>query len=256
MNTLHTEVYGTGETLVLLHGWAMHSGVWRPFAQRLASNFRVVCVDLPGHGRSDVALALDLPTVAMQLLNELGQVPAYWLGWSMGGLLAIEVARQSPEAVKGLILLASNPCFVRQSDWPGMKLTILKKFAAQLAADSVATIVNFLALQLWGLDEQEALLVALKQRVMECAVPEILTLQQGLMLLENTDLRAELSLLTCPILAIFGVKDALVPVSIAAQLSALNTNICSEILASAGHAPFLSHPTETRELIEQFMRNV
>lgn len=256
MAKLQVEVYGAGETLVLLHGWAMHSGVWRPFAQVLARHFRVMCVDLPGHGRSSASEALDLTTVVNQLVTELDLESAYWLGWSMGGLFAIEVARQRPEAVKGLILLASNPCFVRQLDWAGMKLAVLKKFAAQLAEDSTATILNFLALQLWGVDEQELLLAALKQRVHEYAVPESHTLQQGLELLENTDLREELGLLACPILAIFGAKDALVPVSTADKLAALNHNIYPEILESAGHAPFLSHPDETRELIVQFMQAV
>ncbi len=50
--TLHVESVGSGPPLVLLHGWAMHSGIWGPLVARLAQRFRVHAVDLPGHGHS------------------------------------------------------------------------------------------------------------------------------------------------------------------------------------------------------------
>ena len=49
---LHVESIGHGAPLVLLHGWAMHSGVWGPLIPRLAKYRRVHAVDLPGHGHS------------------------------------------------------------------------------------------------------------------------------------------------------------------------------------------------------------
>src|SRR5712671_4767 len=49
---LHVESTGEGPELVLLHGWAMHSGFWGALMPRLAQRFRVHAVDLPGHGYS------------------------------------------------------------------------------------------------------------------------------------------------------------------------------------------------------------
>ena len=49
---IHTETFGHGPDVVLVHGWGMHSGVWRSFARRFGEEFRVTLVDLPGHGRS------------------------------------------------------------------------------------------------------------------------------------------------------------------------------------------------------------
>ena len=58
---LHVEVVGHGPPLVLLHGWAMHGGVFAPLVARLRSRFTLHVVDLPGHGRSrDCALPLAL----------------------------------------------------------------------------------------------------------------------------------------------------------------------------------------------------
>ena len=52
MSELHQEIYGQGEPVVMLHVWAMHTGIWREFAQALASWHQVMCLDLPGHGLS------------------------------------------------------------------------------------------------------------------------------------------------------------------------------------------------------------
>ena len=57
---LHVESFGSGPPLVLLHGWAMHSGVWGDLPARLGSRFRVHAVDLPGHGFSAPIMPLTL----------------------------------------------------------------------------------------------------------------------------------------------------------------------------------------------------
>ena len=55
---VHVESLGAGPPLVLLHGWAMHSGLWGSVPQQLAQRFRVHAVDLPGHGASEPPAAL------------------------------------------------------------------------------------------------------------------------------------------------------------------------------------------------------
>ena len=57
---LHIEARGDGPPLVLLHGWAMHSGVWGALVPRLAQRHRVHAVDLPGHGYSAPAPSFTL----------------------------------------------------------------------------------------------------------------------------------------------------------------------------------------------------
>src|SRR6476646_11598564 len=61
MSDLHVEVIGQGPPLVLLHGWAMHGGVFAPLVARLRDRYTLHVVDLPGHGlsrESTVPLAL------------------------------------------------------------------------------------------------------------------------------------------------------------------------------------------------------
>ena len=66
---IHKEVYGTGDPIVLLHGWAMHTGVWREFAKKLAQNYQVICLDLPSHGHSDYLEKFTLENISQALIE-------------------------------------------------------------------------------------------------------------------------------------------------------------------------------------------
>src|SRR5438552_12437112 len=88
---MHIDTVGSGPDLVLIHGWAMHAGIFAPLTKALATRFRVHRVDLPGHGYSRVdAASLDPAPCAAALA---ARVPrALWVGWSLGGLIALQAA--------------------------------------------------------------------------------------------------------------------------------------------------------------------
>ncbi|MEQ1635831.1 MAG: pimeloyl-ACP methyl ester esterase BioH [Methylococcales bacterium] len=250
---LHIEIYGQGKTVVLLHGWAMHTGVWRDFAIQLAQQARVICIDLPGHGRSISQHPFELQLIAAQLVEALDEAPCYWLGWSLGALVALEIVRQYPEKVRGLILLAGTPCFVKKINWAGMDRALLEKFADNLLANPQATVIHFLAIQIYGLEESKQFSRALTTRVAECAAPNPEVLQAGLMILKNQDLRPALVSIHCPVLTILGKRDALVPVGVAVHLQQLLESLQVVTLDKAGHVPFLSHADETTWIVIDFL---
>ena len=102
--------------MVLLHGWALHAGVFAPLVEALEDRFTLHLVDLPGHGRSrssDIPLQADACARAIAAATP----PAVWLGWSMGGLIALNAAYKLPEQVQALVMLCSSPCLVRKPDW-------------------------------------------------------------------------------------------------------------------------------------------
>ncbi|MFI3138004.1 MAG: pimeloyl-ACP methyl ester esterase BioH [Methylococcaceae bacterium] len=253
---LHIEIFGQGKTIVLLHGWAMHAGVLRNFAMKLAQQARVICVDLPGHGRSPLQQPFELQAIAAELIQALDEAPCCWLGWSLGALVALEVARQAPEKVSSVVLLAGSPCFVKKAAWPGLDITLLDTFANSLLRNPKATAARFMALQIHGMPQEKHLLQALKSSLVECAVPDTNTLQAGLRVLKNQDLRAVVATLSCPVLALLGAKDVLVPIAIAPHLQALRPSVQVAILADAGHVPFLSHPAETAQRVIDFIQAV
>jgi len=137
---LHIQTIGEGPDLVMLHGWGMHAGVWQTIRARLASKFRVHTVDLPGHGQSrdgNVATTLDswAQQVAETVIPRLSG-PACWLGWSLGGMVALQVADNYPSQIKRLVLVATSLRFCQADDWPDAVIpSVLKGFAVMPRRD-------------------------------------------------------------------------------------------------------------------------
>jgi 2-succinyl-6-hydroxy-2,4-cyclohexadiene-1-carboxylate synthase len=111
----HVEERGAGAPLVLLHGFTGSSESWWPVMDQLAGHRRVIAVDLVGHGRSDApndsgryAFELALDDLAVIAASR-GLGRATWLGYSMGGRLALGLAAQYPALVSALILESASP---------------------------------------------------------------------------------------------------------------------------------------------------
>ena len=250
---------GEGTDLVLLHGWGMHSGIWHDLQQTLQEKYRVHQVDLPGHGRSQATVGdFDLPLLAEMIWQSVAsrlQGQAFWLGWSLGGLAALQVALQQPAQVRALVLVASTPRFARADDWPhAMSSDLLEAFASQLGEDQQATLQRFLALQVKGSDEARELLRRLRRQVLDNAVLDPVALQSGLAILQQVDLRERLHELDAlPVLQLFGEYDMLVPPKSAADQAALFGNSHSVVIEGAGHAPFVSHRDQFLKQLMKFL---
>lgn len=243
---LYSETKGSGPDLVLVHGWGLHSGVWAGVAGELARDFRVTLIDLPGHGRSPAPAGLDLRLMAA-LLAEAAPERACWLGWSLGGLAAMQLALTYPERVTRLLMVASTPCFIQAADWPqAMDAGVFEAFAADLAQDYRGTVLRFLALQARGSEQAKQSLRALRELVPEAGgeakreAPAALA--AGLDVLKQTDLRPRLAQLAMPVHMLFGERDTLVPAGVVEGLCSLHPDVSIDIVPGAGHAPFISHP--------------
>jgi len=249
---LHESVHGQGPDLLLLHGWAMHSGIFAPLLPYLTPHFRVRCIDLPGHGLSrDSTLALRLDTVWPQIALSL-RAPTLVMGWSLGGLFALHGALQGNTWVRGVILQNASPSFVAAPDWPyGMPATVFQNFAAELALDYRETLHRFFMLEAQGSEHLRADLRLLQNTAFEFGEPKPQALNDGLQLLETTDLRAQLPALSCPSLWLAGRRDRLVN-PLAMQDAARMANGVYHCDEHGGHAPFLTHPKAIAERIRHF----
>lgn len=249
---LHVQRFGEGADIVLLHGWGLHAEVWSDVAQQLAARFRVTLIDLPGHGRSAPLEGYSLSRVAASIA-EVAPPHAIWLGWSLGGMVAMHIATTLPSRVTALILVASTPQFVRDDDWRhAMDGAVLESFAQALQENHAQTVQRFLALQTRGAAQGQDTLRRLRNAVMQYP-PHPDTLRGGLAILRDTRLRPHLRKITCPVQIILGERDTLVPCEMGTALQAQMANARLNITAAAGHAPFLSHPAEFMNCINGFL---
>lgn len=253
MKSLHTEIMGQGETIILVHGWAMHSGIWRDFALKLAEQCQVILVDLPGHGQSDAIECFDLEHISHEIIKVVPSRPCCWLGWSLGATIVLDINQRFPERGTALILLAGNPHFTQTENWPGMSCEFLQAFKSSIDENGEAALLRFLLLQLQGTSEAKALGIKLKQLFLQFKIPTKKTLLDGLDVLRDADLRPALSAANCPVAFILGVKDGLVPVSVGELLNQIRPASYLNIIKGAGHVPFLSHPQQVINVIQKVM---
>ncbi|MDJ1652219.1 pimeloyl-ACP methyl ester esterase BioH [Raoultella sp. Ech2A] len=242
MNDIWWQTVGEGKChLVLLHGWGLNAGVWDCITPQLASHFTLHVVDLPGYGRSSGFGALSLEEMAQQVLKKAPE-QAIWLGWSLGGLVASQIALQHPQRVLALVTVASSPSFSAHDDWPGIKPEVLSGFQQQLSDDFQRTVERFLALQTMGTESARQDARALKSTVLSLPMPSIAALNGGLEILKTADLRQPLAALPMPFLRLYGRLDGLVPRKIVPLLDTMWEKSESIVFDKAAHAPFISHP--------------
>ncbi|HIE7635079.1 pimeloyl-ACP methyl ester esterase BioH [Salmonella enterica] len=242
MNDIWWQTYGEGNChLVLLHGWGLNAEVWHCIREELGSHFTLHLVDLPGYGRSSGFGAMTLEEMTAQVAKNAPD-QAIWLGWSLGGLVASQMALTHPERVQALVTVASSPCFSAREGWPGIKPEILGGFQQQLSDDFQRTVERFLALQTLGTETARQDARTLKSVVLAQPMPDVEVLNGGLEILKTVDLREALKNVNMPFLRLYGYLDGLVPRKIAPLLDTLWPHSTSQIMAKAAHAPFISHP--------------
>ncbi len=266
----HYSAKPTSTPVVLIHGWGLNSAVWQPLIAQLSAEFKacfhIITVDLPGFGENhDKKIQpYSLANIAKQIDKVIEQ-PAIYLGWSLGGLVATEIALAYPDKVLGLITVASSPCFLeeviaksgQEIAWPGIKPEVLKAFHQQLQVDTKKTINGFLKIQAMGSPHIRHDIKQIGQLVMQHQLPNKATLDESLSLLESSDYRDKLAEVKQPFLRLYGSADSLVPKTVINQVASIATQSKQYVFEQASHAPFISHLDDfnkvlTAWLIEQF----
>jgi pimeloyl-[acyl-carrier protein] methyl ester esterase len=255
---LHVESRGTGPDLVLLHGWAMHSGIWEETGEQLARHFRLHLVDLPGHGYSPACKGCTLPHMVEMVADVLPQTSIV-CGWSLGGQVAIELALREPARVTKLALVSTTPCFTKREAWQsGAEAATLQLFMANLKKNYEATMNRFLSLQIWDGDvrshnDNAAVLGRLRDNFFRRGMPDEAALQAGLQILLASDLRGKLSGITQPTLLLHGDNDVITPPEAARWMHRQLPHSQLMVFPRCGHAPFLSHPREFISAVTRFL---
>ncbi len=253
MTALHVDVTGSGEPLVLLHGWGMHGGIWGSAAGQLAQHHRVHCVDLPGYGASAGLSQYNLDAIVETLTAHFTE-PVTVCGWSLGGQVALRWAQLAPHQVSKLVLVATTPCFVQHDGWDcAMAEETLREFSAALLGNYALTLKRFIALQVRGSEHERELLVELRRLLFSRGEPDKAALRGGLESLRDTDLRAQLGEITQAALVVAGEHDMLTPPAASAYLAQALPHARLVQINGASHVPFLSHTESFVKHVTEFM---
>jgi len=250
---LNITVSGKGPNLVLIHGWAMSSQVWKDWLPVLEKHYRVFCVDLPGHGGCTYDQPWSMDDVLASLADQLPSKSSV-LGWSLGGMVALAYANKCPQNVERIVMLASSAKFVQSNDWQHAQMDeTLTAFTAGLLNNAASTTKRFLMLQTQGMAEPKKISMLLRRIMSEAPAVQKEALISGLAILANADLRQALKAVTCPLLMLMGSEDQLIPLGVANDSRKINSNVESCVIEGASHVPFLSHQEHVDNATEQFL---
>lgn len=232
--------------LVFLHGWAQSRQIWcnqfEPFNDALFLN-------LPGHGS-----AADLPADEWvdAIVAQLPDEPCHLVGWSLGGMVAMQIAAIHPERVAALMLVSTTPRFRASEAWlHGSSDEVFNGFREAVESGSPKALNRFFALMLHG----DALSRSDYNRLAKTAVDRSnpvsdTGMQGGLELLQELDLRWLAKAIKQPVLIVHGESDAVVPVAAGRWLAEQISHSESHIFPDCGHAPFLTRPDTFNELVQ------
>lgn len=251
-------------SLVLIHGWGLNSGVWQPLIESFSDDFKdffnIITIDLPGFGTNvtNEISPYTLENICKRIVEVIDE-PAIYLGWSLGGLVATELALSYPKKALGLITVANSPKFLEENldndIWPGIKPKVLEGFHQQLHVDTKKTINGFLKIQAMGSPHIRHDIKQLSELVFQHELASEDTLDSSLKLLEISDYRKKLKLITQPFLRIYGNADSLVPKAVIEKIDRLSPNSDSHTFMQASHAPFISHPEDFKLLLTNWLLN-
>ena len=272
--------------LALIHGWGVGNAAWEPVLPALAQRFHVHLIALPGYDvpeslmdkqssgmrsqkaheqtileaiacrtpydapSSDVSNSTPAFVRAAEALAERLPTGCFLAGWSLGAMLALQIALLTPQRIKGLILIGGTPSFTQRNGWPDAQPpALLDTFCDAVGQDATGTLQRFMALLNQGDSQARSIARAMSQRVLEAPRPDTATLLNGLGWLRDVDLRQRIAAIETQTLLIHGEKDPLMPLQAAQWLNATLPHAQLEVFAGAAHAPFLNDPERFATLI-------
>ncbi|MDQ6998573.1 MAG: alpha/beta fold hydrolase [Mariprofundus sp.] len=222
--------------IVFLHGWAQSQQVWY---QQRAQFPDALFLNLPGHGgAADAPLDAWVDTIAGQLPEQ----PCLLVGWSLGGMLAMQIATALPERITALALISTTPQFKASDEWPhGSSDELFEGFRQAVSSGSPKALNRFFSLMLHG----DAITRSDYNTIAKAAVDREHRVSQsglklGLALLEQLDLRSAATEITQPTLLMHGDSDAVIPIQAGHWLAKRCASQQQQFFNNCGHAPFLT----------------
>lgn len=247
---IHFSDAGEGEVVVLLHGFLEDISMWDFIVEALKPKYRIICVDLFGHGKSDclgyVHTMEAMADSVKFVLDTLKISKATYIGHSMGGYVALALAEKNKDLIKGLCLMNATA----QADSEERKN--LRNRAVKMAQVNYEPLVSMSVGNLFSQETRSIFLSAIeksKKTALQTKVQAYIACTEGMKLRENRE--AVLLSGNFKKLIIAGKKDpVLLYKSIVEESERTNTPIIS---LSNGHMSHIENGPELIHVLESFL---
>lgn len=248
---INFEEYGSGNALVLLHGFTESVKIWHDYRNTLSQNFRLILIDLPGHGKSSVVAEVHsmelMADCVKTVLDHLEITSSVMIGHSMGGYVALAYARKYSRMLKGLGLFHSTSLADSDEARQGRQKAI-----EAIENNHSRFLLNFIP-DLFAPETRDLFQDEIQNLIEEASQMSpraILAAQKGM-----KDRNSTLDVLinaSFPVMFIAGQKDTRVPFENVWVQMALTETAYSLILRNAGHMGFIEAKIQSLDFIESF----
>ncbi len=258
---LNVEQAGSGPPLVLLHGFMGSARAWGPFAELLCARFTTLAVDIAGHGASDKPRELDhylsaqAASDVVRAVAAFGFAQASWLGYSMGGRLALMIAAsESAAAVDRLVVIGGSPGLAG-AEARTARVAADEALADQIESEGVPAFVeHWESLPLFA--SQRHLPVGMRQAIRRGRLANeahgLANSLRGMGTGAQSALHARLPEMTAPALLLAGAEDTKFA-AIAEEMATAMPNARRQLVADAGHAAHIEKPAYCARTIIAFL---
>jgi len=239
------EALGKGLPLVFVHG-SMNSHVSWNFQRPLSKKYRLILLDLPGHGKSDpldeeISVELFADYVA-EFVRGLGVEKMVAVGHSLGGAICIQLALNYPELLRAVVLVGT-----------GAKLGVLPDILKALKTNFKESVEMAIGGMAFAEKADPEVVEMVKNECLKCR-PEVA--YSDFAACNNFDVRGKISEISFPTLIIVGIEDKLTPVKWSRYLNETISNSSLKIIESAGHMVMMEKPEELNQAIQNFLRDL
>lgn len=245
---------GSGQTLVLLHGFLEDRSMWNDYAEKLSSNFKVISIDLLGQGETGNvgyvhSMEEHAAAVALVLFTENTDTCTV-IGHSMGGYVALSLAEKHPQLLDGLILFHST-AYPDSEEKKKDRLRVIELAQRNKKIYIQAVIPSLFAEKTRDAHKQEIdhLITVATAFTLQGIIANI----RGMM--ERADRSDVLKNGSFRKLIIHGELDSVISLSDVKQLAELSNSISLEVVSQIGHMGHLEAPEKCLALISDFCKN-
>ncbi len=248
---IHYTEHGNGNVLVLLHGYIESANIWEAFTNKLDKHFRVICIDLPGHGKSDTSAKQHtmefMADCISEVLNSLNINSCVLIGHSMGGYVALEFLRKYSSKLAGFCLFHSLPFADTEEKKQNRlrEIELIKSGKKQLLLENHYP--KIFAKQ--NVELFSDFITVLKSEAKNISDAGIIKALEGMK--NRSDLSEMLANSTVKFLYIIGKFDNFIPQSILEKIKfPAHTQIL--LLENSGHIGFIEEPEKAENEMKEF----